>query len=279
MNSALLSNGKVITAREYNAEIHGNRLYCIDNSCKVPVIHVPESENTTTYFKTTGKNDSKHAAGCGFSKPLTFVESIKKVGEYQDDLLDNGISETLVRLNLNKIDPDYERRLVEKDENEKKKKDPNKIKVKQESDTPASIGSLKSVVKLMTSYEPDILSGIIVNIKGKKIPISSIIIDQEKAHNLLWNDRLIPNIGYFVYGEVEHILRREKVIYINFKAVNKVLFSLVLFDKYFRHFTYSDMDLIGKNILAWGFLRKNTYQDKNTTEMSIKADAYIGILP
>lgn len=278
MNSAILHNGQVVLAKEYNAEVHGNRIYCIDKSCKAPVIFVPGGENIAPHFKTTGKNASKHAITCGFFKPLSFAETIEKVEEYQNDFLERGLKETIVRLNLNKIDPDYEPRTIEREENKDKKTDTDKIKIKEKNETPASIGSLKSVVKLITSYEPDILSSILVNVKGKKIPISSLIVNQEKAHDLLWNGGLIPNINYFVYGVIETVLRREKVIYINFKPVNKILFSLIVFDKYFKYFTYRDEELIGKQVLAWGVLQKNTYKEKNTTEMAIKSDRYIEIV-
>lgn len=278
LNSAITYNGSVVTAREYSKEVHGNRLFCIDSGCKVPVIHIPESENKAAYFKTTGKNDSKHATGCGFSKPLTFEESVKKVEEYQGELFEKGITEKVIRVNLNKLDPDYEPREVNK-ENAKKKKDPEEVKIKSENATPSSIGSLKSIVKLMTSHEPDILSSILVNVKGKKIPISSLIVDQKKAHNLLWSEKSFPYIGYFVYGKVESVLRRQKVIYINFSLKDNVPFSLVIFDKYFKHFNYTDSELEGKNILAWGILRKNTFQEKNNTEMAIKSDGYIEFLP
>lgn len=279
MNTALLHNGNVVAAKEYNAETHGNRLYCVDQSCKnVPVIYMPGTENVTPYFKTTGKGDSKHSEQCGFYRTLDFVESVKKVEEYQGDLLEKGMKETILRINLNRLDPEYESKTVEKDASKEQKKDPSEIKVKQTNETPASISSLKSIVKLMTSYEPDVLSSILVNIKGQKVPISSLIVDQEKAHELIWSEAILPNTSYFIYGEVENVIRLEKVIFIAFKPINNVPFSLVIFDRFFRHFTYSDSELKGKKVLAWGYLRKNTYQDKNTTEMAIKSNKYIEFL-
>ncbi|QCJ45399.1 hypothetical protein FAY30_25955 (plasmid) [Bacillus sp. S3] len=276
MNSALLHNGQVITAAEYNSDTHGSRIYCIDPVCKKPVIFVNGSESSVPYFKTTGKNlDTKHHDNCGFARPLTFEESIKKVGEFQEELMDKGIKEVVIRMNMNKIDPDYEGRQVEREESEKKPKDPNEVKVKQESATPNSIGSLKAVVKLLTSYEPDTLASILVSVKGKKIPISQLILSHDKVHELLWDDRSIESLNYFVYGTVEKLIRREKVWYINFKQVNDVMFSLVIFDKYFKHFPFSDEQLVGKNILATGFLKKNVYKEKNTTEMVIKSNKYV----
>lgn len=277
MNSAILHSGKIVTAAEYNPDIHGNRLYCIDKICSKPVIFVKGTESSVPYFKTTGKgNDSKHHEQCGFARPLTFEESIKKVEEFHEDMMNKGAKEVIIRLNMNKIDPDYEGKQIERDEQDKKKKDPNEIKVKQESATPNSIGSLKAIVKLLTNYEPDTLASILISVKGQKIPLSQLILSHDKAHELLWENRAIDNLRYFVYGIVENVIRREKVYYINFKPINDMrVFSLVIFDKYFKHFSYTDEQLVGKNILATGFLKKNIYKDKNTTEMVIKSNKYI----
>ncbi|MEI2358385.1 hypothetical protein [Mesobacillus zeae] len=279
MNSALLHNGNIVTAAEYNPDVHGSRIYCIDRNCKAPVIHV-KSENAAPHFKTTGKNDGqRHNKLCGFYKQLSFEESIQKVEEYQGEFLEKGIKETVIRLNMNRIDPDYESKQIEREENEKTAKDPSEVKVKQESTTPNSIGSLKAIVKLLTTYDPDILASILVSVKGKKIPLSQLVISHDKAHQLVWEDRSIDNLGYFVYGTIEQVLRREKVYFINFKPVGNVSFGLVVFDKYFKHFTYTDEQLLGRKLLAWGSLKKNVYKDKNTTEMVIKSNKYIQFLP
>ncbi|MFD1736159.1 hypothetical protein ACFSCX_06230 [Bacillus salitolerans] len=278
MISALLSNGKVITSSEYNPDTHGHRLSCID--CKVPVVFVSATDLVKGHFKTTGKHESKHSTTCGFFKPLSFEESIQKIREYQDELLDKGIKEQVLKLNLSKLDPDYVPKVIERDETNTKPKevDDSKVKVKQESDTPQSLSSLKSVVNLLSSYELDVLSTILVQVKGKKIPLSSIVLNQEQAHRLLWGSEQIDKMGYFVYGEIESVIRREKVIYVVFKPLNQIRFSLVVFEKYFSHFTYKDQELMGKRILAYGFLQKNTYKEKNTTEMSIKSNKYIEFL-
>ncbi|MDO6657472.1 hypothetical protein [Anaerobacillus sp. 1_MG-2023] len=278
MNSAILQDGKVVSAKEYISSVHGTRLYCMDRSCNAPVIYVPGSDNVAVHYKTTGKSDSRHNEHCAFYKPLNFFETVKKVGQFQTEYEEQVMNETIIRINLNKLDPDYESRVIEREETDQKKKDPNEVKVKQESNPPSSIGSLKSIVKLLTSYEADILSTIMVSVRGNKIPISSIVVDQGKAHKLVWKDSLIEKTGYFVYGKVERILRREKVYFISMAAINGIEFSLVIFDKYFKHFTYSDAQLIGKDILAYGFLRKNTYHEKNTTEMIIKSDKFIEFL-
>lgn len=213
MNSALLHNGQIITAAEYNPEKNGQRIRCIDKSCHTDLIFVPGTDSSVPYFKTTGKNDhSKHHEKCGFYRILTFEESIRKVEEYQSDLMEKGIKETLIRLNLKKLDPDYVARTVEKEDSEKKAKDPNEVKVKQENKTPNSIGTLKAIVKLLTSYEPDTLATILVSINGRKIPLSQIVISHDKAHELAWSDQADPTLSYFVYGVIQNVVRESLCI-------------------------------------------------------------------
>ncbi|MFC0476963.1 hypothetical protein ACFFHF_17300 [Robertmurraya beringensis] len=282
MNSAMLHNGQVVTAAEYNPDTHGKRIYCIDKACKTNIIYVPGTDSTVPYFKTTGKNeDSKHKQSCGFFKILTFEESIAKVNEYQDELLDKGFPETIIRLNMAQLDPDYQKKVVEKEESQQKKvKDPNEIKVKQESTTPNSISTLKAVVKLLTLYEPDTLATILVSVKGRKIPLSKIVVSSERAHELAWSGEADDTLSYFVYGTIRKVIRREKVIYLNFEPVNNVVFSLVIFDKYFKHFTYKDEQLVDRKVLAYGFrLKKNEFKGKNTSELHIKSNKYIEFLP
>lgn len=203
-----------------------------------------------------------------------------KVAEFQQEYasLKQGLKENVIRLNLNKLDPDYEAKTVERGKKKEGPVNPNEVKVKQENTMPKSISSLKSLVKLINSYEPDVLATILINVKGNKVPLSQIILSHEQAHELLWSNRIIDSFSYFVYGTVDNVKRLPKVYYINFKPVNNILFSLVVFDKYFKYFTYTDEQLIGKTILAWGVLRCNTYQEKNTSEMHIKSNQYLVFL-
>ena len=169
--------------------------------------------------------------------------------------------------------PDFEKKTIEREEKEKKAKDPNEVKIKQESSTPNSISTLKAIVKLLTSYEPDTLATILVSVKGRKIPLSQIVISHDKAHELAWSGLADDSLSYFVYGRINKVIRREKVYYINFEAINNVVFSLVVFDKYFKYFTYKDEQLVGKNVLAYGFrLKKNEFKGKNTSELVVKSN-------
>ncbi|WP_028393897.1 hypothetical protein [Bacillus cihuensis] len=275
MHSAFLENGNLITAKEYIPDLHGVQLFCLDKVCRVPLIFVQGNDDVSPHFKTSGKNDSVHKKNCGFSRKLSFQESVNKVAEFQQDLKNKGSKELLIRLNLNAIDPDYVAKSIERDEKEKDPTNQEEIKVKKDSGTPQSIGSLKAVKKLFLGYEPDILASIIISVKGKKIAISELIRSHEESHKALWEFNTYENVPYFVHGTVERIIRRDKVWFIKFDSS----FSLVVFDRYFKHFTYKDDQLIGKNILAYGYLKKNNYNpDKPSTEMIIKSNKYLEFL-
>ena len=102
MNSAILQDGKVVSAKEYISSVHGTRLYCMDRSCNAPVIYVPGSDNVAVHYKTTGKSDSRHNEDCAFYKPLNFFETVKKVEQFQTEYEEQVMNETIIRINLNK---------------------------------------------------------------------------------------------------------------------------------------------------------------------------------
>ncbi|OIJ13365.1 hypothetical protein BKP35_09015 [Anaerobacillus arseniciselenatis] len=272
MLSAKLHNGKIVSSLEYNEEIHGSRIFCMDKNCNSPLIFLQGNEVRAAHFKTSGKGESKHQSECGFYQPLDLVQSISKVKEYQQNGVLDEMKETIIRLSMGRIDPDKETSTVE---SEKGKKDKDAVKVKNDTLTPQSISSVKGVVKLLTEFEPDVLSSILINVGGgRKVPISDLIIDQEQAHKMLWNDEMLKNVGYFVYGKVANMVKREKVMYINFEE-NVVPFTIVIFQQHWKDFSYNEKQLIGKDILVYGHLRKNDYQDKQMTEIIIKSDKYL----
>ncbi|MEK5209675.1 hypothetical protein [Psychrobacillus sp. FSL H8-0510] len=282
MHSALLTDGKVITAKAYEETLHGVRLSCIDKSCGVPIIFIPESKEKeiVAHFRTSGKGASIHKTGCGFAKKLSFSETVEKVTEYQASLREQGIREFIVRLNLDSIDPDFVPKEVNREPNdtEKEKSELDDKSLKESNPTPQSIGSLKAVKKLFTNVEPDLLASIIISVKGTKIPISELIRSNRDAHIALWQNKTM-NLPYFIHGTVDKVIRREKVWYVNFEASDASFFSLVVFEKHFKHFTFKDAELVGKNILAYGYLKKNEFnKDRPATEMIIKSNRYLEFL-
>lgn len=277
MHSALLANGKLITAKEYSPSKHGVQIFCMDQGCKAPVIFISSNEHTAAHFKTSGKGESLHSSSCGFFQKLSFQDSVAKVSEYQETFKNNGMPEIVIRMNLNAIDPDYEKKTIERDEKEKKEE--QELKIKKDNATPQTLNTLKAVKKLFVGNEPDILASILISIKGSKVPISYLIRDYKSAHKSLWTDDLNQNFPYFVHGTVDKVIRREKVWYINFLVEDGCYFSLVVFERHFKHFTYKDEELIGKDILAYGYLKKNTFsKDRQSTEMLIKSKKYVEFL-
>ncbi|TYS60549.1 hypothetical protein FZD47_20265 [Bacillus infantis] len=263
MHSALLQDGTLVAAAEYQVERHGSSIHCIDQTCLTPVIFIAGTENTVAYFKTSGKGNSVHKPSCGFFQKLTFEQSISKVTQFQQAFKDQGIQDVLVRLNLNAIDPDYVPKPMEREPKEKALEEKS-FKIKNENETPQSISSLKAIKKLITNYEPDILASIVLSIKGQRVAISELIKAEADAHAKLWAGELNSNLPYFIHGKIEKITRREKVWYISLSTS----FSLVIFDKYFKHFTYKDKQLLDKEILAYGFLKKNTYsKERQSSEI------------
>lgn len=280
MHSALVANGNIVSADSYDESIHGVQINCMDQKCKAPVFFMKGTVGIKSHFKTSGKGESIHKESCGFAKPLSFQDSVTKVGEYQSKIIENNTRQIVIRLSMNEIDPDYEKKTVERNPLDKDKQkselDENLLKVSKE--TPASISSLKSIKKLFTSVGPDILAGIHLSVKGKKIPISSLIRNFEEASAALWNDET-EEVPYFIHGKIDRVVRRDKVWYISFANTAKGFFSLIVFDRHFHHFTYKDTELIGKEVLAYGYLQKNEYhKDKQSTEMIIKSNRYIEFL-
>lgn len=274
LRTAYLNNGEVIDALEYIESIHGREVYCIDRSCKAPVIYVSGTETKSPYFKTSGKHNSKHNHDCGFFRTLDFMESLQKIEDYQKELIGTGFKESIIRLNFNKMDPEYISKSTERAAEDKSRAE-ERVKVKPDSSTPQTVTSLKSVYKLFISNDLDILSSIIISVKGFKIPISELILGQKSLHHKLWNDELIPRMPYFVYGKIEFAVKREKVMYINFEKIDDTKITVVLFDKYFKYFSYEPESLIGKDVIVWGDVRKNSFRDVHSTEVIIKSDKYI----
>lgn len=276
MHSALLENNKVVTAKSYDSDIHGFSIRCIDSHCLAPVIHINAGDGVAPHFKTTGKNDSVHKEGCGFAKKLSFYESVAKVQEYQDNLKEHGLREIPVKLNFDKIDPDKPQREAPEpgEKKEKPEKEIDESLLTDKDGTPKSISSLKTIKKLFVTVEPDLLAGIMVKVKGHTIPISQIICSQERAHHLLWDDQTL-NVPYFIHGHIARFIKRDKVWYISLKGN---LFTIVIFEKHFKYFQFKEADLIDKEILAVGYLKKNDYQEKQRSEMVIKSSDYIEFL-
>lgn len=280
MHSARLGDGRIISAKDYLPDVHGPSLFCLDSTCKVPVHYVQESEKVP-FFKTSGKSASVHIQGCAFASKLTFESAVSKVSAFQQEFSENGLDEFVVRLNTNKLDPDYVPR--ERGEPKEKEVDPNAIKEikekKEKTDKPQTLSTLASLVKLFTSVEPDLLATVKISYQGHKLPISLLISDYYSIHHRLWKGETL-DIPYFIHGQIHKIIRLPRVWLFNMHDQEKeFFFTLVVFEKYFNHFTYTDEELLERPILVMGKLRKNTFKEgQQNTEMVIKSNDYIEFL-
>jgi len=133
MRTAVLPNGAFVHADEYTETKHGFNILCLDKSCRAPLIFIPKTEKASAHFKTIGKSsESKHTSSCGFYQPLDIVESIEKVSEYQGDIIEApSIKKTIISLNMRRLDPEYEPKKTEREEQQQVEQDADRIKTKE----------------------------------------------------------------------------------------------------------------------------------------------------
>ncbi|RJG21379.1 hypothetical protein [Paenibacillus thiaminolyticus] len=274
MIQARLSNGHIVLASD-DSEFGETPIFCFDASCGAEVIFVPSTGMKSAHFKTTGKSESsRHRPCCAFYRPLSIPEMISKIADFQNepDILNS--AKNVINLNLRSLNPEYEKKSVDRTPADNKKK--NEPKIKEPNASPKSITSLKGVVNLLTMNEPDLLSSIHFNIgRGIEVPLSSVIVSQDKAHELLWSDQILPLTGYFVHGQIEKVWKGEKVMLLQFAEVKNTSFKVVIFEKDYCHFTYKASQLEGRNVVAYGHLRKNEYKGNISTEMIIRSNKYL----
>ncbi|MGN4128006.1 hypothetical protein ACMGD3_23830 [Lysinibacillus sphaericus] len=276
MNAARLHDGTIIAVKDYCPNEHGVAIYCMDIACQVPVHYVPKSKKAA-FFKTSGKGDSVHKELCAFATKMTFERSLFKVTQFQKELKSK-VDPIMVRLNIDKLDPDYIPKTTGKKASDKKESIPRELKVDDDSQNPPqAVSSLKNLKKLFQTEEPDLLASIYANYNGYKLPITELISDQYLAAKKLWQGTAL-NVPYFIYGEITKIVRLDKVWYFNM-GNSSSSFTLVVFEKYFKHFTYTDEELLNRPILVTGRLKKNDFKKGEfATEMIIKANSFIEFL-
>ena len=135
--------------------------------------------------------------------------------------------------------------------------------------------------KLFLTGEPDLLASVIISINGFKIPISELIVDQHTAHTKVMKN-LALDVPYFVHGTITKIVRLPRVWYFNMNE-DGYYFTLVVFERYFKYFTFKDEELIGRPILVMGKLKQNKFNEgkvnaKDGTEIILKSNDYIEFL-
>lgn len=267
----------IVLATDYEQDVHG-MVRCIDEKCRVNVIHNKGNDDISPHFKTTGYAESQHKQECGFFHKLDPMETLEKMNEYKAILASSQVveDEYVIDLNLGRIDPD---RTYLSDDAEEQKPTKKKDKEEEEIGEDKKIircSSPKAIVKLLLRYTPDELTNIFFSVKRgatkKKIPLSELIITPDVAYRYVTENN--DTGEYFVLGKIKHLNRREKVIYISLYPVNGIDFTLVVFQRHFPYFTYTDEQLKDKHCVIYGKLRKNTHRE-NLAEIVIKSNDYI----
>lgn len=276
MLTAKLADNTVVNATDFQAMSPQTPIFCMD--CRAPVHFVKES-NKVAFFKTSGKGASVHLDGCAFAAPMTFTESVGKVMQLQKEMISQ-VEPIVVRLSLNKLDPDYVAQ--DRSRSNEPEKTGRTLKVPNDGPKqPKTLTTLKGLKKLFLTGEPDLLASVIISINGFKIPISDLIVDQQTAHTKVMKN-LALDVPYFVHGTITKVVRLNKVWYFNMNEDN-YYFTLVVFERYFKHFTYKDEELIGRPLLVMGKLKPNKFNEgkasaKEGTEIILKSDEYIDFL-
>lgn len=276
MLAAKLADNTVVNATDFELMSAHTPLFCMD--CKAPVHFVKEG-NKIAFFKTSGKGASVHLEGCAFASPLTFTESVGKVMQLQKEIISQ-VEPIVIRLSLNKLDPDY----TAQDRSRSGEQEVTARTLKVPNDgpkQPKTLTTLKGLKKLFLSGEPDLLASVIVSINGFKIPIGELIVDQATAHGKVMSNMAL-DVPYFVHGTITKIVRLPRVWYFNMNE-DEYYFTLVVFERYFKYFTYTDEELMERPILVMGKLKQNKFNEgkanaKNGTEIILKANDYLEFL-
>lgn len=277
MNAARLQDGTIIAAKDYCPSEHGVAIYCMDVACQVPV-HFVQKSKKAAFFKTTGKGESVHKDLCAFATKMTFERSLFKVTQFQKEI-QSKVEPIIMKLNTDKLDPDYIPKTINRTGLNKTGSSSRELIVTDDTNKkPQTVTTLKNLKKLFQTEEPDYLASIHANYNGYKLPITELISDQYLAAKKLWQGTAL-NFPYFIYGEITKIVRLDKVWYFNMGESSSSPFTLVVFEKYFKHFTYKDEELLNRPILVTGRLKKNDYKKGEfATEMIIKANSFIEFL-
>lgn len=270
MRNAYLKNGEKLPAKDYNLRVHGSAVYC---KCGARVICVtPNNDDRESFYKTTGSKDSKHDNNCSeirrlrinmVEKGVKFSAAIKAVQEEQQRTISLNLSSATKQpgnINIDEVEyekPNYVNR-------------PRKI----ENRLHGSIKSLSTIATLLTKNSAEELLTIVFKINGKKIPLSKLVIEQNAANEIA---KAGLDEEFIVYGIVDNVVKREKVMYINFDEQDGAKpFALVVFANNFDKFAINEK-IEGKTVLAYGKITPQ-YGATEGTQMILNNKQHIHVL-
>ncbi|MQL53631.1 hypothetical protein GFC01_15440 [Desulfofundulus thermobenzoicus] len=277
MQNALLPNGKIINAKEYDQLIHGEKLFCV--SCKKPVIYVGSDQgNREPFFKTTGRGESIHKEDCKERRTLIIFDSLKTINKYTTDMSKmDSEDKYLIKLDFA---PDNKEQIPhgsidEIDESHPKKKFTYAYKYsKKRSTLPKRITSLSQIARLLKN-KPEDLSRITFTQQGELFSFTDIVIDQDKATEIALGNKY-TNIDFIIYGVVRSVIKTEKVMFVNLDTQDGLKpFDIFVFAGDFKWFTLTKEQLEGKPILARGKIKFNERYNKAEMRVRFNKQIYV----
>lgn len=264
MQNARLPDGSIINPKEYIPGIHDGNLRC--PYCGAKVIFVSTNTTREPFFKTTGKStESKHLDNCPQKRNVEVFNSIKQIRNYHPDPTRPSTGQHVLHLELGDL---YHERKANTSipeigwDHPKKQLDYANQYPDKKHELPDRARTLKALARYIKNSEA-VLASTIVKFNGAFYPISEIVIDQNMAHDIALTGNELER---FIYGTVFSVVRLEKVMYINFDQQDGALpFTIVVFQKSFKKFTYTKEKLEGKNVLVRGIIRFNSRTNQTET--------------
>jgi len=278
MQNALLPNGRIVNAKEYDHQIHGKEIYCPE--CKVPLIWAnPQNDDRSPYFRTTGYGESDHKPFCPHNRVVKILNTMKKVNQFTTRLSDIPEAEKVViKLNL-KTDmikvPQGE--VNEIPNSHPKKSYKYSLRYNRRQKKPIrSISSLSAIARLIMDNKEEELNKVFLDYNGKQLPLSDLVVDQTRANELAFNEGK-TSFHYIVYGRILKVVKTEKVMFLNFDRENGTLkpFAAFVFAQDFSWFTYTKDKLENNAVLVWGQIQLNRKYKKAEIQLRSNNNIYI----
>lgn len=279
MKNALLPNGKIVNAKEYDPMIHGDKIYCC--GCRKPVSHSSaKNSNIEPYFKTTGKGESKHAPDCSEKREVKQIKTIKKLNKYTINISkinQNDLHVIKVHLGNTNIDCIPHGEINEVSRNNPKKTFNYYLGYSgSKNHSLGKITSLSTIAKLLRVNSIEDLNKTVLDINGKILPVNQFIIDQNRAFEIAKSGNFyIPH--FVVYGKVGSVKKLDKVMFINFDVQDGARpFAAYIFSGHYKYFTYTKEQLEGNYVLIQGSFKFNG--DHNQAEIQIMWNKQLHIM-
>ncbi|MTI80031.1 MAG: hypothetical protein FH758_03960 [Firmicutes bacterium] len=277
MQNARLSNGQIINVYEYDHEIHGENIFC--RHCKAKLIYVGTgNRNSGPFFRTTGHNDSIHEDDCPEKREVKTIKTLKTINDYTVDINKVNLNDNhIIKVNLdNNLAGSSHGKISEVNKNDSKKKLNYTLNSKnRKKQLTKNITSLTTIANLLQKCSAEELKKIALDIKGKLMLVSQLVIDQNKAYEISRTGNFYSP-WFVVHGKVRSVKKLDKVLFINFDEQDGLKpFTAYVFSGHYKYFTYTNEQLEGKHILVHGKIKFNEKYNKAEIQIMWNKQLYI----